>query len=155
MLLNNRQALYGANIQILNCGKIKMKKQVIVLGGAVLFAFAPPASAELSCDAIAGEAPLYADQIEAFGQTLAPPGCDMAWSQAMRARRNVNLSDGIVLREETWGLLVEERADDCTVNGEAIETGTLTRLAARCETRYQCVDGIAEVTTETSCERAP
>ena len=114
-----------------------------------------PANAQLSCDAIAGEDPLYAEQIDALGQTMAPPGCDQSWSQAMRARRNANLSDGIVVREETWGLLIEEKASDCVVDGTAVEAGHMARLSLRCETRYRCVDGIAEVTTETSCERAP
>ena len=82
---------------------------------------AMPAYAELSCDAIDGEDPLYAEQIDALGRTMAPPGCDQSWSQAMRARRNANLSDGIVVREETWGLLIEEKASGCMVDGTAID----------------------------------
>lgn len=73
----------------------------------------------------------------------------------MRARRNAKLSEGIVLREETWGILIEEQAVDCAPDGNEIAAGAIARLSLRCETRYRCVDGIAEVTTETSCERAP
>jgi len=121
----------------------------------ILIGFAAPALAEPTCEAIEGDEPLFEDSILAFGQTLAPPGCDQIWSQSMRARRNAKLSEGIIVREETWGLLVEEAASDCAHDGTTIETGQVTRLAVRCETRYRCVDGTAEVTTEVSCERAP
>ena len=114
-----------------------------------------PASADLSCDAIEGEDALYGDAIQAFALTVAPPGCDQKWSQAMRARRNAILSDGIVVREETWGLLAEETSENCAVDGTTIETGHVSRLSLRCETRYRCTDGTAEITTDTSCERAP
>lgn len=73
----------------------------------------------------------------------------------MRARRNAKLSEGSVLREETWGILIEEQADNCAPDGNEIAAGAIARLSLRCEARYRCVDGIAEVTTETSCERAP
>lgn len=131
------------------------KKQFFVAATLASLWLAAPARADLSCDAIEGDDPLYAEEIAAFGQTLSPAGCDQAWSQAMRARRNARLSEGIVLRGETWGILIEERAADCAPDGNAVETGAIARLAVRCEARYRCVDGIAEVTTETSCERAP
>ena len=117
--------------------------------------FITPALAEPTCDAIEADDPLYEDAIVAFGKTIAPPGCDQAWSQAMRARRNAKLSEGIIVREETWGLLVEEMANNCAPDGTKIEPGEVTRLAVRCETRYRCVGEAAEVTTEISCERAP
>ena len=134
---------------------MSFKKQIFVAATAAPLWLAAPALADLSCDAIEGDDPLYADQIAAFGQTLAPAGCEQAWSQAMRARRNANLSDGIVLREETWGILIEEQADNCAPDGNTVETGAIARLSVRCEARYRCVDGIAKIATETSCERAP
>lgn len=118
-------------------------------------ASAGSAMAEPTCDAIREGKPLYGDAILAFGQSIAPPGCEQTWSQSMRARRNAILSDDIILREETWGLLVEETASDCAPDGTAIEPGHVTRLAVRCETRYRCVDDAVEVTTPISCERAP
>ncbi len=130
-------------------------KRMILPACVVSVGLVAPALAAPACEAIEGEEPLYGDAILAFGQTMVPPGCDQTWSQAMRARRNARLSEGIVVREETWGLLVEEMASDCRADGTTIEPGTLTRLSVRCETRYRCVEGVAEVTTETSCERAP
>jgi len=130
-------------------------KRFFIITCIGLIGFATIAHAEPTCDAIEGEDPLYAASILAFGQTMAPAGCEQSWSQAMRARRNAKLSEGIIVREETWGLLVEEIASDCTLDGTAIEPGQVTRLAVRCETRYRCVDGAAEVTAEISCERAP
>lgn len=134
---------------------MKFKHRIFAAVTITSLAFAAPALADVTCEAIEGDAPLYADQIAAFGQTIAPAGCDQAWSQAMRARRNANLRDGIVIREETWGILVEEQADNCAPDGNEIAAGSVARLSLRCETRYRCVDGVAEVTTETSCERAP
>ena len=82
-----------------------LRRHYVAVACAVFFASAPPALAELQCDTITADEPLYAAQIAAFGQTIVPSGCDMAWSQAMRARRNAKLSDGIVVREETWGFV--------------------------------------------------
>ena len=127
----------------------------IIIAALVFLGLTAPALGAPTCDALEGEDPLYGDAILAFAHTIAPPGCDRAWSQAMRARRNAKPKDGVVVREETWGLLVEETAEICTVDGAVIEAGTMARLSVRCETWYRCADGAAEVITEMSCERAP
>ena len=130
-------------------------KRFVLLTCLSLLTLATSASAAPTCDAIEGDAPLYGEEILAFAQTMAPPGCDQAWSQEMRARRNAKPRDGIVVREETWGLLVEETAEGCHLDGSPVEVGTITHLSVRCETWYRCADGATEVTKESSCERAP
>ena len=132
-----------------------MMKRFVLLTCLIFLSLTTSAAAAPTCDAIEADDPLYGEDILAFARTIAPPGCDQAWSQEMRARRNAKPRDGIVVREETWGLLVEETAEACQVDGATIEPGAITRLSVRCETWYQCADGAAEVTKETSCERAP
>ena len=108
------------------------------LASMVLFANA--AGAGQSCDVIRDPAPLLGDAVRAHAELDPPAGCAKSWKSAMRVLRTARVEPGVALREEVWGIVVEETASDCMIDGNAIETGHQDLITIRCEIHYRCVD---------------
>ena len=119
------------------------------LASMVLFANA--AGAGQSCDVIRDPAPLLGDAVRVHAELDPPVGCAKTWTWAMRVLRTARVEPGVALREEIWGIVVEETAEDCSVDGTAIETGHQDLITIRCEIHYRCVDDEAVAAIEPIC----
>ena len=121
------------------------------LASMVLFAGA--AGAGQNCDVIRDAAPLLGNAVLAHAELDPPVGCGKTWKSAMRVLRTARVEPGVALREEIWGIVVEETADACSVDGTAIKTGHQDLITIRCEIHYRCVDNEAVAVIEPICEK--
>ncbi len=119
---------------------------------AAMVLFAGAAGAGQSCDVIRDAAPLLGDVVRAHAELDPPAGCAKSWKSAMRVLRTARVEPGVALREEVWGIVVEETAEACSVDGTAIETGHQDLITIRCEIHYRCIDDEAVAVIEPICE---